>query len=604
MNAINILKKYIKKIIKKDKFLLFVVFFSVAFFLMTSILPKFQQDLGFLKFFSPDENANYVFTKLFAQTDNLYIFEKYNLIAEDIVRPRSYISEGGFIKPVSFLGMTIYYGFLAKVFGVGIIPYLTPFFAALALVFYYLLIKKLFDSKNALISTVLLFSFPVLIYYSARSLFHNVLFLSFLIIGLYFLSVLFEKRIPSPEKDEDKYLKKLFSVDFLFSAFSGLFFGMAIAVRSSELIWLLMAAFLFLIIKIKKLSLLRLTVLVSFFVLALLPVFYNNQILYGSPFYGGYYEMNKSISQISQAGGGIIKSVFTGSLADFRILSKFVFKTVFYFGFYPLQSLEMFDKYFVKMFWYLCWPAVLGFAAYIFTEKKKLKKFYPYFVSWFLASIFLIFYYGSWKFVDNPDPSRFTIGNSYTRYWLPVYIGILPFVSYFILKIGVIFTFIKKDKIRKIFSNSLSVALLASLIFLSFKYVYSGSEEGLKHYFPKTERAIVEVSKVIDLTENNSVVITEYHDKFLFPERKVIVGRFNDDNMNRNYSRLVDYLPVYYFNFTFPEKDLEYLNSRRLKDFDLQIELVAEVNETFSLYRLYKFCCPAIPNEESLSNER
>lgn len=280
----NRLKNYIKRVVKKDKFLLFVILFSVVFLLMTSVLPNFQEKNNFLKFFSPDENANYVFTKLFAQTGNLYVFEKYNLIAEDIVRPRSYVSENGFIKPVSFLGMTIYYGFLAKIFGVGIIPYLTPFFAALALVFYYLLIKKLFDSKNAFISTLLLFSFPVLIYYSARSLFHNVLFLSLLIIGLYFLSALFEKRIASPKKDKDKYLKRLFSFDFLLSALSGLFFGMAIAVRSSELIWLLLVAFLFLIIKIKKLSLLRLTVLSSFFVLALLPIFYNNQILYGSPF--------------------------------------------------------------------------------------------------------------------------------------------------------------------------------------------------------------------------------------------------------------------------------------------------------------------------------
>lgn len=585
---INKCKKYIDKIIKNDKFLLIVIGLAVIFFLMTSILPNFQQNLGFLKFFSPDENANYVFTKLYAQTDNLYVFEKYNLIAEDIVRPRSYISEGGFIKPVSFLGMTIYYGFLAKIFGVGIIPYLTPFFASLALIFYYLLIKKLFDSKNAFISTLLLFSFPVLIYYSARSLFHNVLFLSFLIIGLYFLSVLFEKRLPSPEKDENKYLKKLFSFDFVFSALSGLFFGMAIAVRSSELIWLLVSALLFWLIKIKKLSLFRLTILVSFFILALLPIFYNNQILYGSPFYGGYYEMNKSISQISQAGGEIIKSVFTGSLSDIKILVKFVFKTVFYFGFYPLQSLEMFDKYFVKMFWYLCWPAVLGFVVYILVEKKKLKKFYPYFICWFLASIFLIFYYGSWKFVDNPDPSRFTIGNSYTRYWLPIYIGVLPFVSYFILKIREFFVFIQSKKVRNILANSLSAVLLIFVMFLSLKYVYGGSEEGLKHYFPKTEKAIVEVSKVISLTENNSVVITEYHDKFLFPERKVIVGRFNDDNMNRNYSRLVDYLPVYYFNFTFPEKDLKYLNNRRLKDFNLQIELVEEINETFSLYKLLK----------------
>lgn len=595
------IKTAIINIFKKDKFLLFVILLSALFFLMTSILPNFQERNNFLKFFSPDENANYVFTKLFAQTNNLHIYEKYNLVSEDIIRPRSYISENGFIKPVSFLGMTIYYGFLAKIFGVSIIPYLTPFFASLALIFYYLLIKKLFDRKNALLSTLLLFSFPVFIYYSARSLFHNVLFLSFLIIALYFLVILFSRRIASPDKDKNKYLKKLFSFDFLFSALSALFFGMAIAVRSSELIWLLLAAVLFLIIKHKRLSLLRLTTLVSFFILALLPVFYNNQILYGSPFYGGYYEMNKSISEITQAGGEIIKSVFTGSLKDIKILARFIFQTIFYFGFHPLQSLEMFDKYFVQMFYYLCWPAVFGFLLYFISEKKKIKKFYPYFLAWLLASIFLVFYYGSWKFVDNPDPNRFTIGNSYTRYWLPVYIGILPFVSYFILAIGEIFAFIKNKKTKKILSYSSSILFLLFLMFLSLRYVYLGSEEGLKHYFAKTRKAKAEVSKVIDLTENNSVIITEYHDKFLFPERKVIVGRFNDNNMNRNYSKLLNYLPLYYFNFTLPEVDLEYLNDRRLKEFGLQIEEIGEINDSFSLYQLKRFVPPL---SEDLLNDK
>ena len=229
MTNIKKIIKNIGKIAPKDKFLFVIIGFSVIFFLMTSILPNFQEKNNFLKFFSPDENANYVFTKLYAQTDNLYVFEKYNLIAEDIVRPRSYISENGFIKPVSFLGMTIYYGFLAKIFGVGIIPYLTPFFASLALIFYYLLIKKLFGSKNAFISSLLLFSFPVLIYYSTRSLFHNVLFLSFLIIALYFLAVLFDKRITTPEKDKNNYFRKLFYFDFLIASLSGLFFGLAIA---------------------------------------------------------------------------------------------------------------------------------------------------------------------------------------------------------------------------------------------------------------------------------------------------------------------------------------------------------------------------------------
>lgn len=587
----NILEKIIEKIrsiYEKDKFLFIVIFFSFVFFLLASILPYYQKEQGFLKFFSPDENANYVFTKLYAQTDALSIFEKYNLIAEDIVSPRSYVSSFGFIKPVSFLGMTIVYGQIAKFIGVGVIPFLTPFFASLALVFYYLLIRRFFGKKNALVSFLLLFSFPVLLYYSARSMFHNVLFLSFLIIALYFLSSLFERGVSSPKKHKEEYIKRLFKVDFLFAALSGLFFGLAIAVRSSEVIWLFLAALPFVVFKYRKLSFFRLSVFLSFFVLALIPVFYHNQILYDSPFYGGYLEMNRSIEEIGQAGGGIVRSFFLGSFNDVKILSKSIFNTVFYFGFFPRQSLEMFDRYFIKMFWYLFWPSIFGLFYLFIKERKKIKKLTPYIFSWLIASAFLILYYGSWKFVDNPDPSRFTIGNSYTRYWLPIYIGFLPLVSYFVLNIGNIFSFLKNKKIYLYSKNLASLIVLSSLIFLSFNFVYKGSEEGLRHYFNKLDVAKQEVKAVIELTESNSVIITEYHDKFLFPERKVIVGLFNDNNMNENYYKLVNHLPVYYYNFSFPEKDLNYLNDRRLREFGLQIYLVKDINETFSLYRLTK----------------
>ncbi|PKM91767.1 hypothetical protein CVU82_00990 [Candidatus Falkowbacteria bacterium HGW-Falkowbacteria-1] len=587
----NILQKTIERTsntYKRDKFLPIVVIFSFIFFVLASILPYYQKEQSFLKFFSPDENANYVFTKLYAQTDTLSIFEKYNLIADDIVRPRSYISSSGFIKPVSFLGMTIIYGQIARFIGIGLIPFLTPFFASMALIFYYLLIKKFFGRKNALVSFFLFFSFPVLLYYSARSMFHNVLFLSFLIMALYFLSDLFERRVSSVKRYKEKYIKRLFGVDFLFSALSGLFFGLAIAVRSSELIWLFLAALPFFILKYKKLSFFRLSIFISFFILALIPVFCHNQILYNSPFYGGYFEMNKSIEEISQAGGGIVRSFFLGSFNDVKVLTKSIFNTIFYFGFFPRQSLEMFDKYFVKMFWYLCWPTVFGLFYFFVKDRKRIKKFGPYLFSWLIASFFLIFYYGSWKFVDNPDPSSFTIGNSYTRYWLPIYIGFFPFVAHFVLNIGRIFFFLKNKKVYLYLKNSISLIVLIVLMFLSFKFVYDGSEEGLKYYFAKLDVAKEEVGRIIELTESNAVVVTQYHDKFLFPERKVIVGRFNDDNMNKNYYKLAGYLPTYYYNFTFPESDLKYLNDRRLKEFGLQIELVETLNQDFSLYKVYR----------------
>jgi hypothetical protein len=563
---------------KKKKRLTFIIIasFCILFFFFSSAFSFFKEKQDFIKFLSPDENANYVFSDLYRKEKSLIIFEPYNIIAEDLLRPRSYLAHDGLLKPVSFLGIIVIYGSIASVFGSVVIPFLTPFFAALALFFYYLLIRKLFGNRNALVSFFLLFSFPVFFYYSVRSMFHNVLFLSFLVISLYFLVVLLEKKSPNFKELGRKYYKSLFKFDFLFSSLAGFFMGLAIAVRTSELIWLAPAGLLFLLMRIKRFSFFRLVIFFSFVFLALLPFLYYNQLLYDSPFYGGYYEMNKSISEIGQASGGMFKSFFSGHFSDFKNLTKSVFNTVFYFGFHPKQSFLMFYNYVIKMFWYIFWPAVIG-AIYLALFKKGFyRKMWPYILSWLTLSLILVLYYGSWTFVDNPDPGRITIGNSYTRYWLPIYIGLIPFVSSFIL----IFTRIKKY---------LSISLLLVIMIISFNFVWRGSEEGLNKYLDNLIVAQAEMKKIESLSEENAVIITEYHDKFIFPERKVIVGRFDNNQMNRFYYNLSGHLPVYYYNFSLPEKDIEYLNNRRLKEFGLNISLIEDVNGTFSLYRVYRY---------------
>jgi hypothetical protein len=590
MNRVKTFFQKIQKPFKKDPFLLFVIFFCTLFFVLSSALPYIQSKNNFVKFFSPDEGANYVFTKLYKETGDFYIFEKYNLLADEIVRPRSYFSSQGFLKPVSFLGIIIIYGSIAGFLGLGVIPFLTPFFASLGLFFYYLLIKRLFGDRNAFVSFLIFFSFPVLLYYSARSMFHNVLFSSFFIMAAYFFITLidsFSARIKNEEVK--KYYRRLFSFDFLYSALAGLFIGLAIAVRASELTWIAPAGFVLLILKWKRLSFFRLSIFFSFVFLALLPIFYYNQGLYGSPFYGGYYEMNKSIEEIGQAGSSAFKSLFHGYFSDIRQSVKIIFNTVFYFGFHPRQSFEMFNKYCIEMFWYIFWPAIAGFTYMISYKKRLLRKVWKYGVSWLVLSLILVLYYGSWKFVDNPDPSRFTIGNSYTRYWIPVYIGIIPLASIFILNIPKFLKIFKNSFLYKKLGILISSVLLVLIMILSFNYVYQGSEEGLVHYPGKLNLAQEEFNKVMAMTERNSLIITEYHDKFFFPERKVVVGRFNDNNMNRNYYSLVKHIPVYYYNFTFSEEDIKYLNERRLREFGLNIELVDNINDVFSLYRLHEF---------------
>ncbi|MDD4610363.1 MAG: glycosyltransferase family 39 protein, partial [Patescibacteria group bacterium] len=402
-----------------------IILLAACFFVGTSSYIYFTQKNNFVKFSSPDETANYNFAKLYAETGNLQILEKYNLVAGDIIHPRSMRSDLGYVKPVSFLGIIIIYGKIASIFGIKIIPYLTPLFGAIGIIFFYLLIKKLFGAKNALISSFIFAVFPPFMYYSARSMFHNILFMVLLIIGLYFSILLVQKR-----ENKREY------INYLFAAIAGLFIGLTIITRTSELIWLLPALLILWIFNIKRIGFVKLIIFLTFVFFAILPVIYWNDVLYSSPLKGGYTEMNQAVTNISQASLSIPKEFIKGKFNYLVDLIKVLKRNIFYFGLKPMQAWKMAQNYIILMFPWLFILGVSGFIASLFRINKWKKKDWQYFLILITISIILIIYYGSWNFHDNPDPTKTTIGNSYTRYWLPVYFGLIPLASYFLIELG------------------------------------------------------------------------------------------------------------------------------------------------------------------------
>ncbi len=582
---------------------------AILFFIGTSSFNYWTQDDDFVKWLSPDEAANYTFSKFYAQESEMAIFEKYNLYAGDIMHPRSMRSDNGFIKPVSFLGIILIYGKIASLTSYKILPFLTPFFGALGIIFYYLLVKKIFGKRNALMSACLLTCFPVYIYYSARSMFHNVLFVVLLTIGLYYSVMMAGKK-----NKEDKGAKLPIGslAPYLYSALAGGFVGLAIITRTSELLWIAPVLIILWVFNIKKINITKLLVSLCFCAFAFTPVFYWNQVLYGNYWHGGYPEMNQSIAEITQAGSDLIKPFWGERVRQYSDLFANLKNNIFYFGFHPKHSIIVFYNYFVKMFYWLFWPAAFGFVLFLSKYRKWKRRHLCYLAFCIVPSAVLLFYYGSWCFHDNPDPSQFTIGNSYTRYWLLIYMCALPFAGFFITKLSAfIFSWIQPDvknndlnKIdninnpedeKKIFKyklnkkflvNSFVAVIIILMSFISIRFVLFGSEEGLIFTAQRQKESKKELEKIIKLTENNSVIITRYHDKLLFPERKVIIGLFDDKNMVAKYAVLAKYIPVYYYNFTFPQADFDYLNNRRLTEAGLRIEKVEQVAGEFTLYRI------------------
>ncbi len=570
---------------------------ALVFFISTACFNYYTQDKDYVKWASPDETANYFFSKEFAETGELSYFDSAAVVGNNMVMPRSLRSDSGWIKPVSFLGITLTYGSIAAVLGVGVIPYLTPFFAALGIIFFYLLVSRIFDSKRVgLVSAFLLASFPVYIYYTVRSMFHNVLFIVFVLIGIHLFTLALgeKKTVGIIEEIRTKFFKFKFDRERTFQIFfaflSGIFIGLAIITRTSEILWLLPILGVIWVFYARRFGFIKLMVFFAGLAAALMPVIYWNNVLYQNSFRGGYNEMNRSLDEISSAGAEILNHSREGKIEQYKSYYQTIKKNVFYFGFKKEQSIEMFYRYVVDMFQVLVYLGLFGFLLLIAHNIKHFeKKYLVYALVWAISGLILVFYYGSWKFNDNPNPNSYTIGNSYTRYWLPIYLMLLPLVAYAIVNVTrallSIFRRIPKS-LKNIFSAGLQAAAVIGISYLGIMFVLFGSEEGLAYLYYNSLAEKNNAKIVFSLTEPDSIIITQYYDKFFFPERRIIMGRLPNDEILTAAKKLVGYYPVYYYNFFLNDKDVAYLNERKFSAYDLEMKLVKKVNAKFGLYKL------------------
>lgn len=467
-----------------------------------------------LKFNSPDETANYFFAKRFAETGKIAYFEPLNLEVGGIIHPRSMQSMNGEIAPTSFLGIILLYGLIAKIFGVWIIPFLTPLLAVVGILFFYKLIKKIFDKNIAFFSSLLLLFCPAFWYYSEKSMYHNIGFVVFLIIGLYFFSA------------------KTAMV-------SGLFFGLAIAFRSSE-IFLLAIIFLTLLFFYKKnIKFKQIALFLTGLILPLLPILYFNSQLYGNPLISGYTAN--------------IQNAENGAASAFSAMIKLFFP----FGFYPLKALANFYNYFIKLFWFLAIPSILGFFVFLKNRKTKMQKIYLLLCS--LVSAWLIFYYGSWQIKDNISASDVIIGNSYVRYWILIYIFALPFLTIFLKKIY--------NQKKRFFAF---VFICVYLIF-SINAVMIQSEDSILSVRKNLLSYQKTADEIFAATEKNAIIITAYGDKIFFSQRKIIRNEIADYSIFKKISKIIEKTPVYYYNSLISEADAEYINDKKIKKCGLRL---------------------------------
>ncbi|HLD27884.1 MAG TPA: glycosyltransferase family 39 protein [Patescibacteria group bacterium] len=510
--------------------------FGVIFFVLYSYLafntavswtgsPKLIQN-------SPDETANLYFSHLFSQSGRLAFTEPANQIAVDLVAPRSMRVIGGQTAPAGFLGLPIIYGSLAKIAGAGAMPFFTPLLAILALGFFYFLIKELFNEKIAFLSAAFAFIFPGWWYYAARGMLPNVAFLSFFIIAFYF------------------FIRLLKQPKIFYYLLFGFFLALSLMVRTSEIVWTLPLLLILTLLNFKKINWLRFGLSVLLFIICFFPVFYYNFQIYGSPLSIGY---------------GLTRDFSGQNLVQQGLnLSQ---KILLPFGFNPGLALKNFYNYTAGIF--PLWTLLFGLGLLISILYRKLikpdkrKTFYLYLLLLIFFGGYLVIYYGSWSFHDHPDPAAVTIGTSYIRYWLPLYLFSLP-----LLAIVLDFCFQKKKNLNRL----LTVYIWLALFFTSYQLAVLDPSEGILQVQKNIAGYQSLAADVIKRTPENAVIIAERMDKVFWPARSVIYALNRDYDYVRIKELITNGWPVYWFSFTLTDESRNLINQNSYAKFGLRAE--------------------------------
>jgi len=488
-----------------DPYLLVIILLAGVFFLIYSWLPYTTTSLGEqqLIFNSPDETANFWSSQHFYATGSLSQFSEASLWGEDIVKPRSFRIINNYLVPVGFLGMPWLYGSIASlVDSPAIIIYLTPLFAVLGIIFLYLLFKNIWGKRVACLSSLLGLVVPGYWYYASKSMMPNVLFLSLLIIGLYFFS---------------QAIRRKYLLNYLLT---GLVIGLALLVRPAEIIWvapLLILASLYLYKQVNWTYIWLVPILGA---ASFLPMLYYNIILFGRSLDIGY--------QIQ----------FTSTASALGI-----FKYLLPFGFDLSVIRYNVVNYLYNLFTPQAWLIIGGLILYIIfswrAKGRSRQNNFAYLLLVIILSLILVTYYGSWQFSDNPNPRLITIGTSFVRYWLPLYFLSLPLVAY-----GLTAVF-KRSCLAWIL---VSVAVFGVSLGIAGSQVYQDKQEGLTAVVRNLEIYQHSADLVLSQVESKAIIITKKQDKVFFPARTVIYDLFYDVDYARVRNLLSQY-PVYFWDF-------------------------------------------------------
>lgn len=539
--------------------LLGTVFFVIYswFFFSTTIDTVSSSGQHYI-FSWPDAMSNNFFIHEYIEKNNFYKSEALNLQLGNIIHPRSTnVAAGGKIVPMSFLGMLIIYGWIGKFIGKFFVMFLTPFLAAAGAVFFFGLVKRIFNQTVAFISSILLFTLASYWYYANLVMLPTILFVFLVICGMYFF-------VRQTEPDE-KWRRAVFS------GASGLLLGLAAITRSTEVFWLAALIVIPLIYYWRRVKFYQVIIFLICLLIPLAILLYYNQQIYGNYFTVGYLKINESRGMLNRLPDELAVNKGSQLFAYAKLL-------IAPFGFNKLSVWLNVKKYFIDFSWPYFLLFAIGAAAWVNKARQKLaQRQLVYVICSIVAGTWLIVYYGSWEFTDELVLRNNTIGSSYTRYWLPLTILILPMIGYLFDQL------LKFKEYKKIFISAIVFFILGLSVF-SFNQVYQTVGDGLFDQQKVIGKYQEQASGVARLIEPDAIVINDRADKIFFPNYRVVM--FNlDYSIFEKIKPVVGQVPIYYFTER-PEIDINYINEKKINSLNLRLDNPQTIDPQFQLYKL------------------
>lgn len=489
--------------------------------------------LGTGVFNAPDEHATSLFIEQIRQGELPRIHTGDQSAYLNALHPRSTTVVGEYIVPIGFLGLPVWYGLFA-----GILPdripseILTPFLVILALQAWHGLMRKWFSSPQlAWISTVFLATLPAFWYYAARGLMPNVPFVCLLILALYIMEVRYWDWAPA----------------WVYSAAAGALVGAAASFRLFELPQILFAVGVYFVYARKRILWKEVALFVIAFALTLMPIFAMQKMLYGSPLATGYTVDNALVyslpseDPVAKAASAVAQPVEPSEDRWLNILLPF--------GFHEYVIVNtVFENVFLLM------PIFTVLAVLGFLLVARRKSWWPLTVCLIGLAVWLFAVYGSWRIADNPDIHAITLANSYSRYWLPVYLFAIPFAA-----IG--FDELASRIAPKRKELAVMVGLVVWVVFGA--YTVLRGPDGMLTTRARLQQFAQDRELLLEIIPQDATVITRYADKYLYPQREVVIGLTNSSTIYA-LPGLLERGAVYYFGITLPPQDLEFFQKEVL----------------------------------------